>query len=215
MRLLLVRHGESEHARLGLVAGERGCPGLTPRGRTQARALRQRLTDQQLRVDTLLSSPVPRARETARILRPALQPAGATVAVDRNLGEPDPGEGDGLTTDQFVARYGTLDPQVAPDRPRCRGGESWNAFLARVRDTTTSLPTRFPDQTVLAVTHAGFIVWFFLGLFAVPPSADRARLDPTFASLTEWEFDETQRYWRLISFNDTAHLQTDTGISSD
>jgi phosphohistidine phosphatase len=62
MRLYLVRHGEA-------------APGdpdelrpLTPEGRAQSRELGERLAADGVRVDTLLSSPLLRARETAEEL---------------------------------------------------------------------------------------------------------------------------------------------------
>jgi hypothetical protein len=33
-------------------------------------------------------------------------------------------------------------------------------------------------------------------------------LDPDFTGITEWEHDEAGRCWRLIAFNDTAHVST-------
>lgn len=205
MRLLLIRHGESAHAQLGLVAGERGCPGLTRRGQDQARALRQRLAATGPQADVLLSSTVPRARQTAFLLAPAL-PSTDGIQFDRGLREPDPGEGDGLTIAQFAARYGSLDPSTHPDRPISPGGESWTDFVRRVRGTLDGLPARYPHQTVAAVTHAAFIVQAFLTLFAVPRPGTGTRIDPGFASLTQWEYSESDRRWRLDVYNDTSHL---------
>jgi broad specificity phosphatase PhoE len=203
MRLLLIRHGESAHAQLGLVAGERGCPGLTPRGRDQARALRRRLETADPRPDVLLSSTIPRARETAVLIAPAV-PSG--IRFDRNLGELHPGEGDGLTVAEFTARYGSADPQAHPDRPLSPGGESWNEFTRRVRATLDGLPAAYPGQTVAAVTHAAFIVWAIITLFGIPRPGTRARFDPHYASVTQWEYSERDRCWMLVSFNDTGHL---------
>lgn len=205
MRLVLIRHGESEHARLGLVAGLRGCPGLTERGRGQAQALRRRLAQHGPPADVLLSSPVPRARQTAEIIAPALRPE-AGVDLDAALCEPDPGEGDGLTTTEFAARYGSCDARTRPDRPLAPGGESWNDFLGRVRGWLDRLPSAHPGRTVVAVTHAGVIVTSFLMLLGVPRPGTGARIDPDPASLTTWDFHEADRVWRLVSFNDTAHL---------
>jgi probable phosphoglycerate mutase len=201
----MIRHGESVHSQLDLVAGERGCPGLTARGRDQARALQQRLTAEGAHADALLSSTVPRAYETAQLLLPAFRSI-EDVQLERDLCEADPGEGDGLTTVEFAARYGSLDPQVRPDLPRSPGGESWNDFLRRVGETLDDLPRRYPHQTVVAVTHAGFIVWAFLTLFAVPRPGTGTRLDPSFASITQWDYDESNHIWHFTTYNDTTHL---------
>jgi probable phosphoglycerate mutase len=73
MRLVLIRHGESEHAFRGNIAGV-CCSGLTESGAKQAQDLADRLraTGEFSDCCTLLSRPVPRARQTAAILAPAL-----------------------------------------------------------------------------------------------------------------------------------------------
>lgn len=208
MRLLLIRHGESEHSRRGLVAGQYSCPGLTPAGRVQADLLRRRLSDDGVRADVLLSSTVPRARETAEILAPALALAPEDgVREDCRLCELHIGEGDGLETAEFAEQYGSFDVQVEADRPLSPGGETWNEFLARVPATLDDLRTTYAGRSVVAVTHAGFVVWTFLTLFGIAGSGDRARVDPAFTSVTGWEYDEDGSFWRLVTYNDTAHLR--------
>lgn len=183
-------------------------PRLTDRGRGQAEALRVRFDGEQRRVDALLSSTADRARQTAEILYPVLG-AGAVVA-DRDLCELRLGQGDGLPGAEFEARYGSFDLVAAPDRPICSDGESWNDFRTRVRHALDTLATTYRGKTVVAVTHAGFIVVAFLTLFAIPRPGTGARIDPGFTSVTEWEHDDTTDNWRLIRFNDTTHLHHKT-----
>ncbi|BCB77287.1 histidine phosphatase family protein [Phytohabitans flavus] len=205
MRLLLIRHGESEHGRRGLVAGPRGCPGLTQRGREQARALRRRFAEEEFTADVLLSSATPRAQETARILAPSVY--AQDVLVDCDLCELHPGEGDGLPIAEFAARYGSFDVQAEPNRVVAPGGECWNDFVSRVRRTTDVLPRRFPGRTVVAVSHGGFISWVFLTRFDVPRPGTGAYINPSFTSITEWEYTEPNGPWALLRYNDVAHLE--------
>jgi probable phosphoglycerate mutase len=95
MRLLLVRHAESHHSRRGVIAGVRGCTGLTDGGHSQARALASRFaSDAAVRQGVvLLSSPVLRARQTADVLADAL--SGQRVGEDTDLCELRPGDADG------------------------------------------------------------------------------------------------------------------------
>ncbi|MDQ7908838.1 histidine phosphatase family protein [Phytohabitans sp. ZYX-F-186] len=205
MRLVLIRHGESEHGRRGLVAGPRGCPGLTQRGREQARALRRRFADEELTADVLLSSGTPRAQETARILAPAVY--AQEVLVDCDLCELHPGDGDGLPIAEFAARYGSFDVQAEPNRVVAPGGECWNDFVTRVRRTTDALPRRFPGRRVVAVTHGGFISWAFLTRFDVPRPGTGAYINPSYTSITEWDYTEPNGPWVLMRYNDVAHLE--------
>ena len=204
MRLILVRHGESEHTMRDVIGGPLGCTGLTERGRQQARALRDRLIADGAYRDcgALLSSPVPRARETASILLDALPIE--KVEEDCGLCEIHPGEADGLAWEAYRARYGAFDLQAQPDRPFSPGGESWRDLIDRVEDTLERFAARFDGRTVVAVSHAGFIVVSFLSLFAIPVTGRRARLEPSHASLTEWQV--ANGVWNLVCYNDVHHL---------
>ncbi|GIH05421.1 phosphoglycerate mutase [Rhizocola hellebori] len=206
MRLLLVRHGESWHSLRQVVAGPLGCPGLTAHGREQAAALRRRWAGGAAAVDVLLSSAAARARETAEILGRDRWPA-AVRAIDCDLCELHPGDGDGLSVQEFGIRYGSFDWLAEPDRPVAPGGESWNQFTSRVQRTMDRFARDYAGQTVLAVTHAGFLVWSLFHLFAIPRPGTGARIDPDFTSVTEWEYLRSERAWRLVAYNDTAHLR--------
>lgn len=89
-QIWLVRHGETEWARLGRHTGRTDIP-LTDVGRRQARALGRRLADQ--RYVLVLSSPLSRAMDTAR-----LAGFGAVVESDPDLMEWDYGDLEGRLT---------------------------------------------------------------------------------------------------------------------
>jgi broad specificity phosphatase PhoE len=204
MRLVLIRHAESEHAVNNIVGGPRGCRGVTPRGREQAGRLADRLrrTGELADCAVLLTSPWPRARQTAEILRPAL-PATA-VTEDPNLCELLPGQADGLTWDAYRAQYGMFDLPAEPERPFAPGGESWLEFHGRVRRTMAGLAEQFAGQTVAAVTHSGFIVVSLLALFDIPRPGTGARFDVDYTSLATWRMAGSA--WQLERYNDTWHL---------
>lgn len=115
-----------------------------------------------------------------------------------------PGQADGLSWEDYRLCYGAFELQADPDRPFAPGGESWSDFVGRVRATLDRFAERFDGQTVIAVSHAGFIVVSLLDRFCIPPSGPRAQLEPTHTSLTEWRV--TNKVWRLERYNDTYHL---------
>jgi broad specificity phosphatase PhoE len=205
MRLLLIRHGESEHSRRGMIAGYASCPGLTEHGFQQAQMLadRFRATGEVSDCTMLLSSTVLRARQTADVLERKLHLG--PIEQDCDLCELHPGAADGLSWDSYREMYGTFDLIEEPTHPFAPGGESWLDFLGRVRAILERLATRFDGQTVLAVTHAGFIVASLMVLFAIPRPGTGARVDPAYTAITEWEF--SQATWRLVRLNDAAHLR--------
>ena len=97
MRLILIRHGESEHSLRGMIAGYASCPGLTARGLQQAQLLADRLraTGEVSDCVTLLSSTVLRALQTAEVLGRALHLG--PIKQDCDLCELHPGAADGLS----------------------------------------------------------------------------------------------------------------------
>lgn len=206
MRLVLIRHAESRHSLRGVIGGPAGCSGLTERGVEQARALADRLraTGELSDCRALLCSPWPRARQTADILAGAL-PVGS-IEEAAELCELHPGDADGLAWEEYRARYGAFDPQAFPDRPFAPGGESWSDFIGRVQSTLDRLAARFDGQTVVAVSHAGFIVGAFLVLVDAPLRRPGMRLwlDPAHTALTERRVSGAT--WRLVRYNDASHL---------
>jgi broad specificity phosphatase PhoE len=114
----LVRHGATEWSELRRHTGRTDIP-LTVEGRRKAAAL-SRVLDRQ-RFELVLTSPLRRARETARL-------AGfADAVVDPDLVEWDYGDYEGLTSDQICER----DPGWTIFTSTVPGGETAEAVGAR------------------------------------------------------------------------------------
>ena len=71
--------------------------------------------------------------------------------------------------------------------------------LTRVGAVLEGLAQRYRGQTVVGVTHAGFIFASLFVLFGMSSEAERARLDPKYTSLTEWSLSDG--VWRLECYN--------------
>jgi len=98
--LVLVRHGETEWSKSGQHTGRTDIP-LTENGEVQAQRAARLLADREFALE--LSSPLARARETARII-------GLDPELDEDLYEWDYGAYEGLTTPQIkVKRHGPWD----------------------------------------------------------------------------------------------------------
>jgi probable phosphoglycerate mutase len=200
MRLILIRHAESRHSIEKIIAVRSACPGLTETGFTQARTLAQRLrTTRELgEAPRLLCSPALRARQTAEAIASGLE---LEIREDDRLIEMDTGEAEGMTGAEYEARYGSFSPATEPTRPFAPGGENWEQFVARVVATQQAIALAQPGQTVVAITHAGFIVVSFLMLLGIPLTEPRAWIDPQHTALTEWEWMEAKDQWRLVRYN--------------
>jgi probable phosphoglycerate mutase len=215
-RLVLVRHGESRSTVDRVVGGHEGCGGLTDRGVLQAKALYERLcrTGELAGASALLTSVLPRAIQTAEIIAPAL--GGLDVEQRCELCEIHPGEGDGLTWEEFGARYrpeglasGNPYRAMAPD------GESWAGFFVRVGEALLRAAADHAGRTVVVVCHGGVIEGAFAALGGLPLRRPfDVRIENT--SLTEWSYQPVDgdlgnaghrlARWRLDRFNDSAHL---------
>jgi probable phosphoglycerate mutase len=204
MRLILVRHGDAHAGLHGVIAGPRGCSGLTDRGRQQADALRDWLaTGEHLRIDTLVTSKLPRAIETANIIAPAL--GFAEVTQDCDLCEVHTGEADGLDWAEYSSRFGAVDMLGDHDVPFAPGGDSWAGFHDRVDAVMARLAGEHLASTVMAVCHAGVIAASVRVRLGAPLTGG-ARLTPTNTGLTEWEFGEDAERWTLRYYDRTDHL---------
>jgi 2,3-bisphosphoglycerate-dependent phosphoglycerate mutase len=202
-RLVLVRHGEPVAATLGIVGGPTGDTGLTSLGRQQVTALAERLaaSGELDGTEALYASTLPRARETAELLAPAL--GGLAVRVRHDLREHDPGELDGLLWEEATKRYPLPDFAVEPNRVVAPGGESLIGFHERARATLRELADQHANETVVIACHGG-IVAAGVGMVFGIPTRERVFLPTRYSSMTELEL--TRRGWRLGRYNDRFPL---------
>jgi 2,3-bisphosphoglycerate-dependent phosphoglycerate mutase len=156
-RLVLVRHGQAGCNVAGVVGGPRGCTGLTDLGRAQARALAQRLALTREFDDAVAaySSVLPRAKETAQLVRAALPVS--QVVEDCDLCELHPGLADAMEWDEMVATFGGPDWDVDPTQPFAPEGESRTGFYERCAAAFHRLASRHPTGVVLLFVHGGVV----------------------------------------------------------
>ena len=207
-RVVLVRHAEGQYSVDGIVGGPRGCSGLSDEGRRQGRRLHDRLTvTGELAPDVLLASTLPRAIETATALADVF--GGLDVRPDCAYCEVHVGEADGLSLTAARERWEWPGPWETPPP----GAESVEDFGDRVARAIDDLVITHQGQSVVLVTHGGFIsaaCYWFLG---VPWQAERGLaqrrffLDPIYTAMTEWTQRDGTGPWTLVRYNDAAHLR--------
>jgi broad specificity phosphatase PhoE len=155
MEIWLARHGATEWSRSGQHTGSTDLP-LIPEGEEQARAMAPRLAA--IRFSTVWSSPLGRARETARM-------AGYPDAeVNELLREVDYGVYEGLTTKQVHETR----PAWELFRDGSPGGESPEQVAARMDQLLLDLADE-PDPILLfahghclralATRYLGLPIW--------------------------------------------------------
>jgi broad specificity phosphatase PhoE len=141
MRLYLARHGETEWTVSGRHTGRTDVP-LTPKGEEQARTLGAELAG--VHADRVLSSPMSRALETAR-----LAGFGDRVEVTDLLREFDYGEYEGLTS----AAIRQARPGWDLFRDGCPGGETAPEVAKRVMPLLTELAEADADAILFGHGH--------------------------------------------------------------
>jgi probable phosphoglycerate mutase len=187
-RVLLVRHGSTEHSLEGRFSGRNDLP-LDTRGQGQARAIAAHISGLAT-VDAVISSPLRRARETAQAI---VDRVGGTVEIHEDLIETEFGEWEGLTIEETHLKWPDLLAQwlvradVAPP-----SGESFAEVEARaVRGLEEILAAR-RGQRIVVVSHVTPIKTLLrLALGAPQETMFRFHLDTASLSVVDYYGDGT------------------------
>lgn len=204
-RLILVRHGSTEHSPAMRLSGINQLS-LSELGQSQADALAARLAGVPA-VAAVLSSPLPRAVQTAAPIAEALD---LDVQIDVGLQEVDFGVWEGLTfaeaarsAPEEMAAW-ARNPRVAPP-----GGESFEQLAARLLPTRDKIIADYAGRTVIAVSHVTPIKLLLADAFGAPlESVYRVFLDTASISIVDYPEGRMSSV-RLV--NETAHLAVGAG----
>ena len=206
MKLLLIRHGESQANAQDRLQGQLDSP-LTDLGRAQARALADRLCREGWRVGTIHSSDLGRASETAEILAAAL---GARVALDERLREYDVGVLTGVVWHDIESLYPDIWHGLHHSREwvPIPGEEGNGAFRARLAEAIGDIRSCIRDgEVAMVVSHGGCLGTILAELLGMDPERPNPfRFGNTSLSVVEW----LARGPVLVCLNDTCHLPAET-----
>jgi probable phosphoglycerate mutase len=196
---LLLRHGETPLSADRRFAGVGEIP-LTETGVMQARAAAKALAGRS--IDSIVSSPLGRARQTAQEVADLLD---LPVRAEEGLRETDFGDWEGYSFAEVRERWPAeldawlADPSVAPPH-----GESFADTARRVQTARDKLLVRFRQQTILVVSHVTPIKMLVRSALEAPPSSlYRMYLEVSSISEIDWYADGPAV---LKLFNDTHHL---------
>ena len=203
MRLILVRHGETESNRERLALGREDVP-LNERGRRQAAAVAASLAG--VPVAAVYASPLCRAVETAR---PLAEARGLEVQVDEDLIEMAVGDLEGLSPQEMRDRYGDFLREwfsTGAGSLRMPGGESLQDVQDRAWAAVGRLRERHPEETVAVVSHNFTIHAILCRALGIPVASFR-RLQHDLAAKAVLEVHDDTAV--VISLNDTCHLEAE------
>ncbi|WP_115686117.1 bifunctional RNase H/acid phosphatase [Corynebacterium senegalense] len=149
-RFVLLRHGQTAQSVEKRYSGTSD-PELTDTGREQARRAAAAVAAMGP-IDVVVSSPLARARETARACAEVL--GGVDVAVEEGFREVDFGAFEGLTraeaSERFAEEFGAWEASTSVAPPH---GESLTQLHRRVTRARLALQEKHAGKTILVVTH--------------------------------------------------------------
>jgi 2,3-bisphosphoglycerate-dependent phosphoglycerate mutase len=206
--LVLVRHGEANCNVAGIIGGDKGCTGLSPRGHEQAERVAARLAAEHRTrpFSALYGTPRRRVEETIAYIS---APLPSTAIVVDDLRGLDHGDADGRPWHEFKTTFAG-PPHHRPDEPYARGAEPWNQYLDRATAALRRILHDHAGERIIIAAHGETIEAAHVLLLQLPAAA---RLGVGFVSdhtgITRWQ-QHINRFeretWMLAAHNDTKHL---------
>lgn len=200
MRLIIVRHGQTDHNRDAIALGRNDVP-LNDTGLRQAEALAQRLSGEN--IAAIYASPLQRAARTADAIAARHD---IPVISEDELIEMDVGELDGLAYPDIRKRFpGVIERwlgETGPEHP-FPGGESLAQVADRAWNVVQRMAAAHSQDTVVVVTH-NFVILCLLTCALGLDLARFRRLKHEVAAISILDFSGERT--TVLSVNDTCHL---------
>tara|TARA_B100000686_G_scaffold102585_1_gene109895 strand:+ start:16291 stop:16929 length:639 start_codon:yes stop_codon:yes gene_type:complete len=202
LRLYLVRHGETVWNFENRIQGASDVP-LNDRGREQAESLAIKL--QKIQFFKILSSPLERAFETAKII--SLTQESAISKVDC-FAELDQGKLEGLKFKEIQEKFPDFSSKwrIVPGEVRMPGGETLNELQERAWQGIQNIYDEFSneEEPILIVSHNLAIICILSKILDVSLNEFR-KFRQHNASVNIIEHD-SMRGWSVVTMNDLSHL---------
>lgn len=143
--IYFVRHGQTEWNKIGKMQGHKDIE-LNNEGKEQAKVVKEKL--QNIKFDAVFSSPLKRAKETAKII------CNQEIIIDDRLIERYNGELEGKFKNEIKVFPDFNDPNDTRF-----GIEPLNNFKGRVYSFLDEVMQKYKNKNILVVTHAGVCLY--------------------------------------------------------
>ncbi len=185
--ICLVRHGETDWNRAGMLQGRTDTP-LNQKGISQARECASYLTKFQW--DVVVTSPLARAKTTAEMISNAI---GAPLVVLDEFVEGSYGKAEGMTPEQRAIAF--------PDH-KFPGREKPEEMQDRAMIGLNKILENYANKRILLVAHGGII---HVTLRAVSNGkVGTGKLEVSNTSLSHIQHQDG--VWEVVNINQTIHL---------
>lgn len=165
MNLYVVRHGETVWNLENKVQGITDIP-LTEKGKNEAEKLQNLVKS--LNIDVVISSPLIRAKETAKILIDSKLP----INIDDRIKERDWGFNEGVDID-LVDKWDCWDVIL---NTKVQNIECIQDFMYRVSSFIEDIKIKYKDKNVLVVTHSAVSRVIHYLLETIPEDSNLSRI---------------------------------------
>ena len=162
LKTLIIRHGETDWNRAHKLQGTKDIP-LNEVGLAQAETAYEALKDKE--IDVAFCSPLIRTKQTAEVI---LRGRDVPIIYDERIVERRFGVAEGTSISDIDFENSWLPGR----QPIYDGMETFEQLYDRIADFFDDVYKKYPDKTVLVITHGGVSIvcgYYFLG----PPKTDR------------------------------------------
>ena len=209
--ITLLRHGQSVANRDQILQGQMDSP-LTEQGKLEAKSLADYWRSNKVSFDTIISSPLKRALETARIIADRID---APIELEPHWKERHFGKAEGLSYENLFAlrNHGTSDSIFSPSFET--GESDWDIYQRA--GSAIQILLQKPAGVYLIVAHGSIFNAALYCILGIPPrsSKERARIRFGNTAFAELEYDSGMHRWSLLSLNNHSHLTSIDTLSLD
>ena len=176
MILYLVRHGETVTNKSGLIQGQRDVE-LSDKGREDAEELKDLIKS--LDIDIVISSPLKRAIDTAKIITDNKYP----INIDDRIIERDWGLIEGIKfTEVDSYKNWHFSENTGNDQI-----EKVQDFLKRLSEFLEDIRDKYPDKKVLVVAHSAVLRGMHYIIKGIPEDGDLLKIEIPNLRIIEYE----------------------------
>lgn len=208
MHVYFVRHGESE-ANLSMIRQGPDEP-LSRIGVMQAKALAKRAT--RIPADVIFSSTYRRAEETAGYIQKALGKSATHTPLFRELTPPSELVGLPIHGEESARAHELKHLHEHEPDWHLSDEENFYDAKARAKEALQFLE-ELPFHSAIVVTHSQLMLHIAAAILlpeTISPSAQRTfmqHMQISNTGISMCEFLGTEKGWRLVTWNDNAHLE--------
>ena len=176
MKLYVVRHGQTDQNVLGLVQGDTESD-LTEKGREEAKALRDLVKS--LNVDVVVSSPLRRALDTAKLITNNEK----EIIIDNRLIERDFGLSEGKPVDEeLTVKYWNFKLNTDINQV-----EKVQDLMFRITEFIEDMRVKYEDKKVLVVAHSAILRAIHYAINGIPEDGDLLKIEIPNLRIIEYE----------------------------